>query len=54
MLYGAPPEGVVIGEIGRWRIAPLFLSVAVLVALGLTLPAPLEALLNQVVEIVAK
>ena len=54
MLYGAPPEGVAIGEIGRWRIAPLFLSVAVLVALGLTLPAPLEALLNQVVEIVAK
>src|SRR3989338_5888799 len=47
MLYGAPPEGVAIGEICRWRIAALFLSVGVLVVLGLTLPAPLEALLNQ-------
>jgi len=54
MLYGAPPEGVAIGEIGRWRIAALFLSVGVLVVLGLTLPAPLEALLNQIVKVVAK
>jgi hypothetical protein len=42
------------GEAGRWRIAPLFLSVAVLLVLGLTLPAPLELLLNQVVKVVAK
>jgi len=54
MLYGAPPEGVAIGEIGRWRIAALFLSVGVLVVLGLTLPAPLEALLNQVVKVVVE
>lgn len=54
MLYGAPPEGVAVGEIGGWRIAPLFLSVAVLVVLGLTLPAPLATLLNQIVEMVAK
>jgi hydrogenase-4 component F len=54
MLYGAPPEGVAVGEIGGWRIAPLFISVAVLVVLGLTLPAPLAMMLNQIVEIVAK
>jgi hydrogenase-4 component F len=54
MLYGAPPEGVAVGEIGGWRLAPLFISVAVLVMLGLTLPAPLATLLNQIVEIVAK
>jgi hydrogenase-4 component F len=54
MLYGVPPEGVAIGEIGGWRIAPLFISVAVLVMLGLILPAPLATLLNQIVEIVAK
>jgi hypothetical protein len=35
-------------------MAPLFVSVSVLVVLGLTLPAPLEALLNQVVKVVAK
>jgi hypothetical protein len=42
------------GEIGKWRMAPLFVSVCVLVVLGLTLPAALEALLNQVVKVVAK
>jgi hypothetical protein len=54
MLYGAPPVGVAIGEIGAWRLAPLFISVAVLVTLGLTLPAPLAIMLDQIVEIVAK
>jgi hydrogenase-4 component F len=52
MLYGAPPQDVAVGDIGLWRIAPLFVSVGVLVALGLTLPAPLEELLNQVVKVV--
>ena len=54
MLYGKPPEGITVGEGGSWRIAPLFLSVVVLVVLGLTLPASLELLLNQVVKVVAK
>ncbi|HEY7556782.1 MAG TPA: proton-conducting transporter membrane subunit [Candidatus Binatia bacterium] len=54
MIYGTPPEGITVGEGGSWRIAPLFLSVVVLVVLGLTLPAPLELLLNQVVKVVAK
>ncbi len=54
MLYGAPPEGVVVGKESFWRIAPLTLNLAVLVALGLTLPAPLEALLNQIVRIVSQ
>jgi hydrogenase-4 component F len=52
ILYGAPPPEITIGETSKWRIAPLFVSVAVLLALGLTLPAPLEALLNQVVRVV--
>lgn len=54
MLYGAAPEGVVAGEISRWRLAPLMLSLLILVVLGLTLPAPLEALLNQIVRIVSR
>jgi hydrogenase-4 component F len=54
MLYGKPPEGIIRGKGASWRIAPLFLSVVVLVVLGLTLPAPLEQLLNQVVKVVAK
>jgi hydrogenase-4 component F len=55
MLYGAPAAGVTMGEAGGGlMLAPLFLSVAVLVALGLTQPAPLTTLLNQIVAIVAK
>lgn len=54
MLYGAPNAGVTMGEVSRWRIAPLFLGIAVLVTLGLTQPAPLTTLLNQIVAIVAK
>jgi hydrogenase-4 component F len=54
MLYGAVPEGIAAGENGGWRIAPMMLSLAVLVILGLTLPALLEILLNQIVRIVAR
>jgi hydrogenase-4 component F len=54
MLYGPPPDGVTVGEVGGWHIAPLLLSVATLVVLGLTLPAPLATLLNQIVEIVSR
>jgi hydrogenase-4 component F len=54
MLYGAPPEGVAVGETGGWRLGPLFISIAVLVVLGVTLPAPLATLLNQIIEIVVK
>jgi hydrogenase-4 component F len=54
MLYGAPPEGVAVGEKGRWALALLSLNVAVLVTLGLALPAPLEKLLNQIVRIVSQ
>jgi hydrogenase-4 component F len=53
MLYGQPPDGVTVGEVSLWRIAPLLFSVAALVVLGLTLPAPLETLLNQIVGIVS-
>ncbi len=54
MLYGAPPEGIAIGERGSWRIALLFVSVAVLVTLGLTLPTPLAALIEQSVAIITQ
>jgi hydrogenase-4 component F len=54
MLYGPPPDDVTVGEVNGWRIAPLTLSVAVLVVLGLTLPAPLATLLKQIVRIVSR
>jgi hydrogenase-4 component F len=54
MLYGTPPREVIMGDGGRWRIAALLISVSVLLVLGLTLPAPLESLLNQAVKVVAK
>jgi len=54
MLYGAPPEGVAVGEKGSWALALLSLNVAVLVTLGLALPAPLGKLLDQIVRIVSQ
>jgi hydrogenase-4 component F len=54
MLYGAPPADVVVGESSRWRNALITINVAVLVVLGLTLPASLSALLNQSVALIAR
>jgi len=54
MLYGAPPEGVTVGEKSSWSLAPLLLNVAVLVTLGLTIPAPLKVLLDQIVRVVCR
>jgi hydrogenase-4 component F len=58
LLYGTPADEDINTdrppERLTWRIALLFISVAVLVTLGLTLPAPLAALLQQSVAIIAK
>lgn len=54
MLYGPSPEGIPVGEADKWHIGLLFLSVALLLILGLTLPAPLMTLINQSVAIVTK
>ena len=52
MLYGAPTAGVPVGERDLWPLVPLGACVATLVLLGVVLPAPLQALLRQIVEIV--
>lgn len=54
MLYGSPPANVVAGERTTWRMGLLLLGVAVLVVLGLTLPAPLVALIEQSITLVAQ
>jgi hydrogenase-4 component F len=54
MLYGAPTPGVRLGEGSRWPLVPLGACLTALVVLGLTLPAPLQALLRQIVEIVGQ
>jgi hydrogenase-4 component F len=54
MLYGRPPADIAPGEFGTWPIALLLVSASVLLVLGLTLPAPFENLLNQVVKVVTK
>jgi hydrogenase-4 component F len=54
MLYGEAPAEVVVGETAGWRVAPMLLGLLVLVVLGVTLPAPLETLLNQIVRIVSR
>jgi len=53
MLYGAPPADVTQGEGADWRFAFLTVNVVALVMLGLALPGPVAALLNQIVAIVA-
>ena len=54
MLYGAPAPGVTVGEGNGWPLVPLGLCVVALVVLGLTLPAPLQVLLERIVEIAGR
>ncbi len=58
MLYGTPSEEEINTERPperlSWRIVLLFINVAVLVTLGLTLPESLLTLLNQSVGIISK
>ncbi|MBI3733280.1 MAG: hydrogenase 4 subunit F [Chloroflexi bacterium] len=53
MLYGAVPVGVTVGEGADGRFALLAVNIVALVVLGLTLPAPLATLLNQIVRMIA-
>jgi hydrogenase-4 component F len=53
MLYGPVPAGVEVGEGSRWALLPLAGCAAMLVVLGLTVPAPVDALLDRIAEIVA-
>jgi hydrogenase-4 component F len=54
MLYGAPPAGTAVGEGSAWPLVPLGACMAALVVLGLTLPAPLQTLLDRIVEIAGR
>ena len=54
MLYGEAPAEVAAGEAAGLCMAPMLLGLLVLVALGLTLPTPLETLLNQIVRVVSR
>jgi hydrogenase-4 component F len=54
MLYGAPTEGVTVGERDVWPLIPLGACVVGLVVLGLTLPSPLRVLLSRIVEIAGR
>ena len=54
MLYGAAPAGVPSGDDGGWAVVPLGACAAALVLLGLTVPAPVTALLDRIVEIAGR
>jgi hydrogenase-4 component F len=54
MLYGAAPAGVRLGEGNGWALLPLAGCVAALVVLGVTVPAPVTALLDRIVEIAGR
>ena len=58
MLFGQPAEDEINPERPTerlsWRVALLWINVAVLVTLGLAMPAPLATLLHQSVGIISK
>jgi hydrogenase-4 component F len=50
MLYGSPPETVKTGERRAWMLAPVFLGLAALLALGVALPATVGGLIDGIVR----
>jgi hydrogenase-4 component F len=54
MLYRAAPADTRVGEGNAWPLVPLGVCMAALVVLGVTLPAPLRTLLEQIVEIAGR
>jgi len=54
MLYGPPPDGVRVGESRRLGLVPLGLCLAALLMLGLTVPRPVQALLEGIAEITSR
>jgi hypothetical protein len=47
MLYGQAPDGVRTGEHRSWALLTLCIPFAILVLLGVVLPTPISALLQQ-------
>jgi hydrogenase-4 component F len=54
MLYGPAPQEIGTGDFDKWRLVPLSIGVGVLLILGLTLPLPFKALLDEAVKVAAK
>jgi hydrogenase-4 component F len=54
MLYGAPPEGVAVGEYRRLGLVPLGICLVALLVLGVTVPRPIAVLLEGVAEIASR
>jgi hydrogenase-4 component F len=53
MLYGEPPDGTSLGEEDSWWwFTPMLVPLIVLIVLGLSIPAPFAALLQQAVRII--
>jgi len=51
MLYGVPPAELPRGDGLRLWLAPLAMNLALLLALGLTFPPPLQAALERVLQV---
>ncbi|MBI5628285.1 MAG: hydrogenase 4 subunit F, partial [Candidatus Rokubacteria bacterium] len=54
LLHGTVPDGTPVGERRDWGLLPLVLSLAMLLVLGLTVPAQVDGLLVRIVEIVTR
>ena len=53
MLYGDPPPAVATGERRSWPLFALAVPIALLIVLGVALPAPVDALIRQCVASLA-
>ncbi|OLB63788.1 MAG: hypothetical protein AUI11_00045 [Acidobacteria bacterium 13_2_20CM_2_66_4] len=53
MLYGDPPPAVATGERRSWPLLALAVPIALLIVLGVALPAPVDALIRQCVASLA-
>jgi hypothetical protein len=54
MLYGVAPEGIHRGEVRGWAMVPLVACVAMLLVLGVVMPAPMTELLDKIAEIAGR
>jgi hydrogenase-4 component F len=52
IVFGRKPDGVATGEINPWSTLALAINMALVVVLGLYIPAPLETLLRAAVQVI--
>ncbi len=53
MVFGSPPAGMTKGEMGKLSVIPMLILVGLALVLGVHVPEPLQALSNEIAELMA-